>query len=390
MKQWIDSLRISLVWTLTDVGGLGAGPVGTRDDYLWTAAVPPDDPARPRLVWPWHQRDFSRFWAYYLGLDYLTVSPARAWNRLVPLRHRHELSPEGANEPRLVLYAWPHAVASVLHIEVETPGRSCDVAVDQAIARATREQYQFVPDPDRDPGLKPLTGNAFEIVRLAAEDWLRHLGGDPRAAVRPDRPFVVSTVLQGSGFAAPSDDAAAWRAAHGLACLNPRWAKLSLHPVEEHHVTARVEPAGLGGVYGVPRGRVIWLPERFHEASPDDESLRWYHRNLTDLTMQVEAHLALVRWAATRLSRGAMSFETTELVRHAAQSLMWLYVGDQRSTYSSASARRQIDDDNAAAVRAVCDHFGVLPPAPPEPLVPLAPPAPPGPPVKPGAPAAAS
>ena len=373
MELWIDSFRISLIWTLTDPGMLGQGRVGARDGYVATYEMAPDDPGRPLLVRPWHQRGgFSRFWAYYLGLDYQTAPAARAWNRLVPVRRRRGLSPDGANEPRLWLYAWPHAVASVLEIEVEAGGLARDAAINTAVAKATMERYRYVPDPDRDPDLETIEGNASEIVRIAAEDWLRHLGGHPRAAARPDRPFVVSSVLRGFGsFEIPEDGAAPWRGAYALACLNPRWTRLSLRPVAEHRITSRATPPDGGGVYGVARGRVVWLPERFIEADPQDESLYWYHRNLTDLTMQVEGHLALVRWAATRLGGHGLSFEAGELVRHAAQTLMWLYTGDRQSTYRSASARRQIDDDDVAMVRSVCDHFGVVPPAPPQPLAPV-------------------
>ena len=371
MEQSIDSMRVSLIWTLANPARLGHAPFGTRASYTAEADRPPDDPTRPPYVRPWHQaKGFSRFWAYYLGLDYLTAPASRIWNRLVPLRRRRRLSPEGAKEPRLSLFVWPHAVASVLDIEVETDGLPRDAAVNRALARATTERYRFAPEPDRD--LPAIEGTASEVLRRYAECQMELTGGDWRMASRPDRPFAITTVLRGWGDEAVPEgegNEAVWRAVHGMACLNPRWTKLSLPPVHEHRISGRTQPGKDGGVYGVGRGRVVWLPKRFVTTDQTDDALWWYHRNLTDLILQVEGHLALAQWASTRLSEGALAFEAGEFVRHSAQSLMWLYTGDRHNTYRSATARRQIDDGNVTAVEAVCDHFGVLPPAPLRPLV---------------------
>ncbi|HZQ27810.1 MAG TPA: hypothetical protein VFA94_08935 [Acidimicrobiales bacterium] len=357
MTEIVESTRVTLVWTLSDPQMLvdGSGAFSTRAKFASAFSRDPDGHDKPAFVPAWHQRGFSHFWAYYVGLDYpKRTSVSLGWNRLVPLRDRSARKPLAANTPRLWSYVWPHGVAAVLELEVDSVGQDLTRTVSRVVSAATTDRYNFGGG---------VYDDAAQVLRTAADTALRQAGGDPARATHPDRYFAISTVISGAGDAAPESDDSIWRAVHGLACLNPRWQFLSLHAVQEGRISSRPEYADGGGLYGVPRGRVVWLPWRFSD-SANENALTWYHQNLSDLALQVEGNLSLVRWAASALTRTKLSFEVTELVRRAAQNLARLSTAARPGTYASMSARRHIEEDDVVAVRAVWDYFGLMLPPP--------------------------
>lgn len=322
-------------------------------------AADPDGEAKPAFVRPWHQRGYSHFWAYYVELDYPTKgTDALAWHRLVPLRSRKALKPAGRNTPRLWRYVWPHAVAAVLDLEIDCRGTPRDEAVSQAVSGATLARYDF----------GDVVADAAEVLRQVAVALLKDVGGIEDRATHPDRAFSVVTVVEGdlAHEDLPEGNPDIWRSVHGLARLTPRWMSLSPGDPSQRRISCRATRPlrDGGGLYGLARSRVVWLPGPF--CTPGNaEALCWYHRNLVDLSLVVEGQLALVRWAATRLGKeGKLPFDAVELVRHAAGNLARLHAAARPGTYRSMSARRHIeDDDDFASVRAVWDHFGLALPS---------------------------
>ncbi len=354
----VDETQWSAVWVASAPDALlGRLPLGTRQSWVpafdATIARTAKDYAAP---WPPHGR--QRFWSFYLGSAYRTTSGGEAWRHLVPLR-----VPRGRNHrpapAQLDLFVWPHAAGAVMTVSVATPGGSHDEAA-QAVVDAARTATYDVPcsllwaPPD----------NATGTLRAGAGLVIGMLGGVPNEANLPPSPFTVTTVIRGDATdgATPERNDAVWRSVRAMAEQSPGWRSVSLPEASEGRVSMRDSPPNTGGgLYGTDRGRVVWEPRAFTAKSrPPADPLECYHRNLVALAMQIEAHLALLRWAGPKLRTGEMSFEAEGLVRWSAKRLGDLYCGARPGSYSSGSASWHIDDDDILTVLDVWSHFGIL------------------------------
>ena len=370
----VSDVRLSLIWTQTHTQQLGnPQPVGgmnwlgrrvayaARFSSVAALTAPLDG-----LSAPWPRPSGQLFWTRYLGGTQLGDMPGdTAWMNLVPFRtsaHVTLKAPWLLGRVVVEGFYYPHGSALVVTALSSNTG---------GLAEAVEFAFQV-----RRHGAFGLTwrGGAGEsmtvtlpevanvcLERLAAEA----VGAQAPILNRTPEPFTVLTVVKGQGadstMAVPQDGEI-HRALEAMCSWSPGWKTQTLTPLALATIKARAANAAGDIVYGRPRGRAVWFPRLFQDASPGGHALGCYHRNLTLLTMQVESLSALVQATAVAV-RGPARLPVAHIdcATFAGDLLGRLYSA-ATDVYRSWSPRAQIDQNAMVTpINAVRDAFGMPP-----------------------------
>jgi hypothetical protein len=286
---------------------------------------------------PWEAKtSWSRFWAYYQASETATKDPSvdKGWDYMVPLWRESKstiTAPSGAaGETSVLLY--PTAIAVVLRVEASgdwTPG---DLATHLHGLRISNE-WELVTPAAKTPS-RSLAGIASEF-RTEAEAVLSPDHGKPSVP----SVMTVAAPLEGDGPAEELELAqpAAKAALAGLASLSPPGTLLESQLLEETSDT------GLGArLYVTKKGHAIWHPVKIVARSSKDP-LGCFHRNQTDLAVQIAALADSVSWAHDAITAGqAIPGNVQEVLKRAVTRLNRLEEGDPKKTYRSGLAKARI------------------------------------------------
>ena len=149
--------------------------------------------------------------------------------------------------------------------------------------------------------------------------------------------------------------------------LDRSWRTNNLPTLASHTPAGRVAPPG-HVVYARKRGRAVWFPNHFIGNSGTKHALGCYHRNLTLASATVESLGALISATAGEIGSGrqlnALPYYQVELTKRAAIILSQLYLGLNRNTYSTHSAKAQVVDGGwLTDLETMRGAFGLLPAA---------------------------
>lgn len=339
------------------------------------------------LPWPPQSGSFNYFWLHYLEKkDPELLTPRSAWKQLLPLRLRIQVDPaNGSTIPgfwvetrkmpcrlRLEAYFLPHGVGLVATAYV-SPTSSATRA--KTSSRRTAARMTLPKAVDRihacydTAGLRLVDANrgkqgpTLKLPFLAPRllNRLRSWAGVADAPELRSGPFSVATIVKGKAGLkdqAVQQDSPLHRALHGLCGGGAAWAQSQAPPLAESKLETRQGP-DFHVLLREEHARAVWFPSAFDE-SAGNSSLSCYHRNLTMLSLQIEALLGLITLAHNDLRAGnpVRSGRLEDLSKRAAQHLGRLY--GQKSTYTSASAPAQIDADGRKSIAdAVRKNLGV-------------------------------
>jgi hypothetical protein len=376
MAIFLDHLRLSLIWTDTFFDLLAdGGPAGSPMGFLGRAstyasrfaALPPPDTEAKGLSVPWPRPAGQYFWTYYLeGKRPGDLTGDQAWNVGVPFRGPEPARVSSDALKRRVLleaFHYPHGIALVATLTFED-----SLELDAAVQRVFKMRRSIVCDVQWDAE----TGRAPELATLAqAADGilavLRHgaLGKQVPPAAHAVEPFSVLTVIGATGTSAKEgmvDGSALHRAFEAMASWMPGYEAANLPAIKDATIETRTGPAGVDVLYARPRGRVVWFGRLLDPPNKGDHTLACYHRNLTFLSLQIEALGSFARATATALDDpGSLSAAHLDCARRSAGLLGRLY-GGTSDVYRSWSPRKHIDQNALIdPINKVRDVFGMAP-----------------------------
>ena len=269
----------------------------------------------------------------------------------------------------LEAFYYPYGVALVATLTVEEP-LDFEAAVDNVFDLRRTAVFDVQWDQK--------TGRAAESLTLAqmADAGLptlrsAALGKNVAPAAQSVEPFSVLTVIGAKGVApgAPIvEGSAVHRALEAMASWRPGWKIDILPALKDSTVDTRAGAAGVDVLYARPRGRVVWFCRLLAGAEKEDakkkgnHALACYHRNLTFLSLQVEAMGTFARATAATLDvAGTLPAAHLECAKRSAGVLGRLY-GGQKDVYRSWSPRKQIDQNALVdPINKVRDVFGMKP-----------------------------
>ena len=320
------------------------------------------------VPWPPGAGSFNNFWYYYFETrppDELSGS--RAWELFVPLRlsipvRSAQTGTESApslqvtadglpGKLRLEAYAYPHGVAllSTVYLAGDyTPKQAVDAIIETERAIVLRLIHES--KIEKNPYRLPLVED--RILRILT---LEMTGGTESAAHKPE-PFLITTVVRGEG-AALDEPVANQSERHCL--LHALCKREDGDPPALDDL--RLEgPTGANLLYAPPCARAVWIPSAQRSTEVRQTRLGCYHRNLVQLSLQVESLLAVAEMAAAslRMHRSIRDPQLYKMARRAVEILGRLY-GKTQSIYHSASAPRQIEENRRSeAVNLVRGYYG--------------------------------
>jgi hypothetical protein len=390
MSVSITELRISLVWTQTlpsllMASGSSLSPLDlSRDDRYseglerarWVSLSPgsfdtpwPEVQGAPRLTTPWKTRgensvEPNNFWIYYAHLnDVGQISSQRAWKLLVPLRINRSARFESTAADarcRLEGFVYPFGVAIILGVTLRGA-----FDLHQAVRQVAdvRQRHSFVSDNSGAPLPMRLEAlGSWAVGRLKSAV----LNAAKTEEARVAGPFVVTTVVRGAGSPAeldPLQDVALVRTFDDL-CKGT--VSDPADPVDA--APSRMLAAKGGGanlIYRRRDARLVWAPSNFTKEAAKVRKLGCYHRNLVLASMQAEALLGVVAWAADYVSdrrADELTLHASDMAKNAANVLARLNGrSDRRTTdmYMSSSVAAQIlQDSRREFIEAIRDQFG--------------------------------
>jgi hypothetical protein len=369
----INEFRLSFVFTevfddmLLDPDGKPLGLMARTGTYVGALdkLIAGDTPLLTIPVsLPWEADGGKSFWTLYLGPASSSLTGNKAWKNVIPLRLA---APAALEVPglkgRLTTEAlfYPHGI-SFLVTATCLGEMQPDEVVEAASALYRDQKYsvRWTDNTKEDLKLATLGERALLKLRTMA------IGAAiPHAPYRPDRVFSVATVIRGQGVDVAVDVVDgdnSHRMLEGLTAWNPNWSQQP-PPLLANHKLPMDNPAPGNVLYSQRRGRAAWVPSRFLPKKSNKPYMSCYHRNLTLASAQLESLSALC-WIASSAQAGGKPPVGAyyDLCKRAAEVLGRLY-GGVRSTYRSASLRRQVEDNQWVApineVRKMC-QLGVL------------------------------
>lgn len=348
----IYDIRLTLVWTETVLDTLAEEPsspsamsfLGSSEAY---ARVFETNAAPGGLGRPWDQPVGQYFWRYYLDKQLAAVDGAKAWKSLVPFRSRPPVELKFRNTQGYVgleYYFYPHGPAVILtavcreHLDIHSaPSKLFALKNDNEIT------VQWAPGG-------PATDLSMEVLASAALDRAREIGY-PGAGPgnRQVRPFTITSVVTGSGVNPQVpwfNDKAIRRALEATCTWSLTWKDDPLHLPNEVSFPRSSKPESQV-LYGHERGRVVWFPSLFMSAAPRLNSIACYHKNLAQLTMQIESLAGLASETAKMIPahKAAVTPQHFECARRAVGNLGRLY-GAIPATYRSRSSRPHMEQNH--------------------------------------------
>lgn len=374
MGATVEELRVSFTWFETNpdliAGRSASGAVwtlGTEQGYK--DAFEEASSGQGLLLPPWHigergiPRGRNHFWEAYLKApdeDLSRVTWESAQRLTMPFRCPSGLKvkkPDRGLSVRFQLFVYPHGSAVVAWVELDCGKGSMELAA--AVDRIVTVRSETLTATWDDGTV--VTGRLHDLARaIFGRMRTARLGDDEAQSLGPAEPFSVAVVVRGSGVdpGTPIEEfGPTHRALNGLCRFDERWDSRKPSPLAE--ATLAAEGSIGAALYRTRRGRAAWFPETFEKDATKACKLSCYSRNLTMLSMQIEAMRGLVAWASGQLSQpgsqGLPAFETR--TTEAANALVRLYGtpnGPVVDTYRSRSATAQINDSDAL------DHIHVV------------------------------
>lgn len=294
---------------------------------------------------PWPDASGRSFWRYYFEeqkpLD--AIKGEQAWRGVTPFRHRFPLQigvavADVRVAPEAFLY--PHGIAVVFNLTMHgafSPEAAAAFAVD-----LRRAQYFTIDGDPKQFGLDAVADRALTALRGAAF-------GDSVAVGRtPQRPFTVTSVIQGSGVdktKLPTQDGPEHRFLDAVTTWSATWDSAALPSLVDAALDAKKEGVPLGHVlYKQNRGRAVWFPGFFTMPTGRVRTLGCYHRNLVLASMQVES---LATFAAATVEYVAQDEQLLDAHYDAARragDVLGRFYGGAQSIYRTQSVRAQMDD----------------------------------------------
>jgi hypothetical protein len=377
MSIEIFHFRQSFIWAATLLGPNGpTNPqLGVRADYaaLFDFARANGTPLAPFAVpWPNDKPEKHYFWANYLAaFDPSSVPGDTAWARAVPLRVTGPSTTASmedfAGSISIEHYLYPFGAGLVVTFADKQGPYQGEDWVDLLISNGQQPLAVTFPDgKEQSMPLEDLARASLTRMRVA------HFGSDA-AELASVRPFVVTTVISGSGVdaaAALGNDGPIHRILYGAASRRPNYRDAVLPTIEEAKLCLRKGASPGDIVFAVSRGRTIWLPSSF-VTKPEElkqeggakskrkirkTSMSCYHRNQVFAALQAESLGRLTHELVTRLDGkpdGNLPNKINQFGRIPAALLADMHDG-KKTTYCSNSLKRQIDDSNLK------DAIGVL------------------------------
>ncbi len=371
----IQDFRVSFIWFETLLSFLGNkvpdpahAPfnfLGRDDTYMQKFDdIKQGHDVATKLTPPWKDKSKQRFWFYYLERHpSKDVTAMQAWKGFVPFRGKvpfNKVTTPLLPEPKsffLETFYYPHGMAVVATARCRndfTLGKAVELAMQ--IRRDARFEVEIQGEAPDSFSLDELAEKAFDLLRVQA--W----GTDTPAGPRTDPPFTIFTVVQGSGVD-PSMAIPANGEIHRALEAVTRW------QVNKYGIPTKLEEANLLAIrqassnrplshlpppshvlYATEKGRAVWFPETFMPGGKLS-TLACYHRNLVFATLQVESLCGLASESANQPDVPDSLPETqSECLKRAALTLGRLYGGAKLGTYSTWSARHQIDKNEMVPV----------------------------------------
>lgn len=329
------------------------------------------------VPWPPGSGLFHHFWSTYLGQAPDGITPPTGWQRFLPLRLGIPVRREAIAEApprlqvlidklpatlRLEAYAYPHGVALLSTAKV-TGDFTLGEAVDAAVAVDDTTDLRLLTDGEKDKQIFKLPFLEQQILDRLVE----RMTGRRRPANGRDG-FVVATVVRGEGAASeePVTDegtggatgpAGVHRALEGLCTHHSNWRSVTGLPgLATRRLDSKAgDPADL--LYAAPNARAVWVPRAQLDVDRRQTQMGCYHRNLGQLSLQMESLLGMIEMGAERL-RSSNAIEDPllkDMASRAVDLVVELYEG---TTYRSSSAPRQVEEhDRKAAVGQLLAYF---------------------------------
>ena len=375
MALSLAHVRLSLIWIQSFFDLLGENGPAAPMGFLGRAstfasrftALPPPGESDGVLSVPWPRPAGHYFWSYYLnGKRPGDTTGDQAWRQCVPFRSTvpARVSSDAVNgRIGLEAFYYPHGTALVATVTLEGSAELNDV-VKQAVAIRRTMPFRIQWDAKTGPPAGTLTLNqAADAVQAVLRETA--IGKKVAPAAQSVEPFSVLTVMaaQGDSLDKPVvEGSALHRACEALASWRPGWELEVLPPFSDATVGTRSGPAGVDVLYTRSRGRVVWFGRLLSTAEKDVHALSCYHRNLTFLSLQVDALGSCARATAEVLDGpGKPSAAHIECARRVAGLLGRLY-GGKNDVYRSRSARKHIDQNALVdPINKVRDVLGMAP-----------------------------
>lgn len=341
MPIMINELRVSLVWIKSF--GKDALLPKYSDKSLYMHEFNNAKMNKSEWLLPWQPNEWQHFWQFYLNAENISLDDVdfdRAWRHLMPLRApamAQIITPEGL---RISLegFCFPHSVGvlATAFICPQDPLLLLDMVKKSVEIRNT--DYDVVWRDDN-----TVTHGSLDTLAARLIDKLHEKVMDNAPIGIPlSDPLTIATVIDASGTQsndnlATSDELL--RALFGLCTLKIGWENaFDMWTGNQGHAFPEMDK-----FLSIERGRAIWLPEHFTEATSRirRRTLGCYHRNQALAALQARSLTSLIRRADEFLPNDPIAITIIQPVRVAVKILNKLHVGD-RSTYQSWSLRTQI------------------------------------------------
>lgn len=340
MATTVDHTRCGIVWSWTCPGVLddpGAGRMTTQAGYV--AARAPAGAGDLEL--PWDETiaagHWSHFWSRYMASDDPArwASPDAGWERMVPLRWRHDVAAAGpaGTAVAFTVLVHPHAVTVVAVLDVRRPAEVPQLAATVEAARGERSYARGVAPGNRtlDGLAADLRDGAVGLLAAAGAPLDERMGGDAVSVAAP----LAAT---GDPAHLAVDRADVRRCMAGLAVLGPAGTAY------DDRFLVNQDPEHATVAYYLRRGHSLWRADAMVDQPPTDP-VGCLLANHTAAVAQVEALAGVVRWAADRVGAGRpVDPAVHPLLVRCMVRLAVLHAGDTTKTYRSEVIRRRVDE----------------------------------------------
>ncbi len=351
MPIQISELRLSFVWVESFLALLSSRKSSAPMAFMaqkekYKAKFQQAQAGTGDLEPPWvpsRGRHYNHFWYHYLKNTMPEmVDGERAWKKLVPLRPYLQAKLKAPWLPGrigLAGFYYPHAVTVETRVVIQADLSLAELVDKVNDVRAKRYVETQPNGSQREYLLSELAAEALDAMRE------HMLGAGAPPGERASEPFVVATVIRGSGVDArlPNEpNGEAHRALEVFSSWQEKTPNFVANDLQKSTLKAG-NPAAGHVAYKLKRGRATWFPDWFTR-SEKLYKMSCYHNNLTIASLHTESLLALIRRVKSYLERGAlMPLALEELVFFAARELGLLYHGVD-DTYRSCSVCAQIVD----------------------------------------------
>lgn len=314
------------------------------------------------LTLPW--KPGRSFWTHYLSDNQSNLQGNTAWNEVIPLRRRPNVTIYGDKQvlkADVETYYYPFGIAAAVTIRCVGDFTLQNV-VDLAYEIRDKRSFEvrWMDEGDKFLKLSSLATNLLDALQLEV------LAQPPTLCIRhSNEPFSVLTVAHATvdeaKDLAPAAPIPEGGEIHQALQALTRWDKsVKSKKLSDNWLPTRKH--GKGHVlYANRRGRVVWDPEHFlSRPGTTVHTLGCYHRNLWIASLHTEAFGTFAELVANRIDANQDPFGTfQEVAELVARQAGDMYRG--AGTYSTYSVKRQIDDQWKDYLNSLRDFAGLPP-----------------------------